>query len=166
METGRSCRARWRIAEAANNIHVLIGLITCQSSSLRTVNAHIWKMFKAKFQSIKPFLRAKSNNNCLCSPLHSWKKSQWHPVLKTKDVISAVASCWLNLLLLMRPEIIIWSRFRPALREMPCSFFVLRSKEVHNVHWLLPALGVQTCSKLLTTSTIDPCRHTAAQFAA
>ncbi len=38
METGRSCRARWRIAAAAHNLCVLIGQIACQSSSLRTVN--------------------------------------------------------------------------------------------------------------------------------
>ncbi len=38
METGRSCQARWRIAVTAHNIRVLIGLISCQSSSLRTVN--------------------------------------------------------------------------------------------------------------------------------
>ncbi|MGL4485161.1 MAG: hypothetical protein ACRCUS_09440, partial [Anaerovoracaceae bacterium] len=40
METGRSCRARWRIAAAAHNLCILIGQIACQSSSLRTVN---WK---------------------------------------------------------------------------------------------------------------------------
>ncbi len=38
METGRSCRARWRIAVAAHNLCVLIGQIACQSSSLLTVN--------------------------------------------------------------------------------------------------------------------------------
>ncbi len=42
METGRSCRARWRIAAAAHNIHVLIGQIACQSSSLRTVNCDLF----------------------------------------------------------------------------------------------------------------------------
>ncbi len=39
METGRSFRARWRIEAAAYNLCVLIGQITCQSSSLRTVNS-------------------------------------------------------------------------------------------------------------------------------
>ncbi len=37
METGRSCRARWRIAAPAHNIRVLIGQIACQSSSLRSI---------------------------------------------------------------------------------------------------------------------------------
>ncbi len=43
METGRSCQARWRIAATARNIHILIGQIACQSSSLRTVNYLICK---------------------------------------------------------------------------------------------------------------------------
>ncbi len=38
METGRCCRARWRIAAAAHNLCVLIGQIACQSSSLQTAN--------------------------------------------------------------------------------------------------------------------------------
>ncbi len=38
METGHSCRARWRIAAAAHNLCILIGQIACQSSSLRMVN--------------------------------------------------------------------------------------------------------------------------------
>ncbi len=38
METGRRCRARWRIAAVAHNIRVLIGQLACQSSSLQTVN--------------------------------------------------------------------------------------------------------------------------------
>ncbi len=38
METRLRCRARWWKAAAQHNILVLIGQITCQSSSLRTVN--------------------------------------------------------------------------------------------------------------------------------
>ncbi len=51
METGRSCQARWRIAAAAHNLCVLIGQITCQSSSLRTVNSWVsvtWLWWRAK----------------------------------------------------------------------------------------------------------------------
>jgi len=38
METGSRCRARWQITAAAHNIRILIGQITCQSSSLLMVN--------------------------------------------------------------------------------------------------------------------------------
>ncbi len=43
METGRSCRARWRIAAPAHNIRVLIGQIACQSSSLRSIVLYVTK---------------------------------------------------------------------------------------------------------------------------
>ncbi len=53
VETGCSCRARWRIAAAAHTICVLIGQISCQSSSLWMVNCAYQHLFTQQTHSCK-----------------------------------------------------------------------------------------------------------------